>query len=188
MCRDQLKQEIKATEERLEVVKRIMLIATPDIIDDLLRELREKAYKLGQLERELDELGPEPIVLGIAFSDYVPGMRLYLLEEHEGLKEGQVVEIKEVNKKWGDYHFIVENGVKIGWNKIPVSCAVHRNETTEFLHRMFNHFENEARRMLADEEMYGWSQREYDRYLSEKNETLIDLLIQYEHERANEML
>ncbi|MFI8688526.1 hypothetical protein [Rossellomorea sp. NPDC077527] len=185
---DKLKQEIKTNEEQLEVIKKRILTSTPNTIDYLLKELAEKASKLGQLERELHELGPKPIILSIEFSDYVPGMRLYLWDEHEDLEQGQVVLIEEVNNEWSDYHFIVEKGVKINWNKTPVSCAIHSNETTEFLNRMFIHFESEAKRMLAFEEMYGWSQTEYERYLWEKNETLIDLLIEYEHERVKEIL
>ena len=120
-------------------------------------------------------------------------MKLYLHQDHESLKEGDVVEIKEMSgfdaeskayKHPRELFFITENGIKIEWNKVSVSCFIERNETTSFLEDMFEHYRREADQRLKDERNYGWTQRNYNDYLEDKHSTLIEIVVQYERKRC----
>lgn len=131
----------------------------------------------------------KPLLIGLTYDEYLPGMKLYLRGNYELLKEGEVVEILEVNgydrnsKKFTfpkDLFFIVENGLRITWNSVPVSCYIERDVTTSFIESMIEHFENEANARLKDVHSYEWNQRNYDDYLEEKYSTLNELLLEYE--------
>lgn len=135
----------------------------------------------------------KPILIGITYPDYVPGMKLYLHQDHESLKEGDVVEIKEMSgfdlesktyEHSREKFFITQNGIKIVWNKVKISCFIERNETTSFLDDMFDHYRLEADKKMKDVRNYEWTQRNYDDYLEDNHSTLVEILIAYEHQRV----
>ncbi|MGG2201904.1 hypothetical protein [Paenibacillus validus] len=137
-----------------------------------------------------------PLLIGISYPDYVPGMKLYLHQDHESLKEGDVVEIKEINgfdpetktrsiPERFEYFFTTTCGVKIVWNKVRISCFIERNETTSFIEGMFDHYRLEADKRMKDVHNYEWTQRNYDDYLEDKHSTVVEILIAYEHQRVS---
>lgn len=138
----------------------------------------------------------EHFLIGISYNEYRPGMKLYLHQDHEGLNEGNIVEIKEVNgfnKETNSYKFpigkgtrffVTTNNVKIVWNEVNISCFIERNETTSFLESMFDHYKSEADKRMADFQNYEWTQNNYEHYLEDKHETLIEILVEYEHKRS----
>lgn len=135
----------------------------------------------------------EHFLIGISYPDYVPGMKLYLHQDHESLKEGDIVEIKEMSgfdiesktyEHPRELFFITQNGVKIIWNKVSISCYIERNETTLFLETMFEHYRLEADERLRDVRNYEWTQRNFDDYLEDKHSTLLEILIEHEQGRA----
>jgi hypothetical protein len=134
-------------------------------------------------------------LIGISYPDYVPGMKLYLHQDHESLHKGDIVEIKEINgfnndtktysiPKHYEYYFITKCGVKIIWNEVNISCYIERNETTSFLESMFDYYRLEADKRKMDVHNYEWTQRNYDDYLEDKHGTLIEILIAYERKRV----
>ncbi|MDF2648243.1 MAG: hypothetical protein K0Q73_4048 [Paenibacillus sp.] len=136
----------------------------------------------------------KPFLIGISYSDYVPGMKLYLHQDHESLKKDDIVEVKEISgfneesrtfEHPHDLFFITQNGVKIIWNKVKVSCYIERNETTSFLESMFDHYGIEADKRMKDVHNYEWTQRNYDDYLEDKHSTLVEMLIEYERKRVS---
>lgn len=136
----------------------------------------------------------EHFLIGISYSDYIPGMKFYLHQDHESLKDGDIVEIKEMSgfdsntkafEHPRDLFFITQNGVKIIWNKVNISCYIERNETTSFLENMFDYYQTEADKKMKDTANYEWSQRNYDDYLEEKHSTLVEVLIEYEKQRVS---
>ncbi|MGN7308901.1 hypothetical protein ACTHQ2_23445, partial [Bacillus subtilis] len=121
----------------------------------------------------------DPFLLGLSYTDYRPGMRIYLHASHENYKESDVIEIEEINgydltsdtyqhPKDGDLHFITTDGTKIIWNQTPISCFIELDQTTMFLKDMFSHYQAEADKRLKDE----------------KNDHLLELLIVNEHKRC----
>lgn len=134
-----------------------------------------------------------PILIGLNYNEYIPGMELYLHKDYETYKQGDVVQIKEIGGygtgikpfKIEEYYFITTDDVKVLWNdkKIPVSCYVERNETTSHIESMIHVYEQEAGKRKQDVN-YGWSQREHDEFLENKKETLVELLAEYERKRA----
>jgi len=137
-------------------------------------------------------------LINISYSDYVPGMKLYLHQDHEGLKKSSIVEIKEISGfdktswifkfPWSkDLYFITAEGVKIVWGKVDISCYVECDQTTSFLEEMVERYELEAQRRLNDHDNYSWSIRDYEDYLEDKQETLLEVIIEYEHKKAKEM-
>ncbi|MFD2328787.1 hypothetical protein ACFSR7_05940 [Cohnella sp. GCM10020058] len=135
----------------------------------------------------------QPFLIGISYPDYRPGMKLYLHQEHEGLKEGDVVTIQEVSgfdpetrayKTPRELYFIAADGLKIVWNEVKISCYIERNETTSFLESMFKYYQRQADEMLKDVRNYEWTKRNHEDFLDEKHTTLLELLIQYEYERS----
>lgn len=166
-------------------------------------EALDRFHALAAGADELPELGfysfrsepvpAEPFLIGISYSDYVPGMKLYLHQDHESLHKGDVVEIKEIGgydsktntfKHSGELFFITSNGVKIIWNEVPISCYIERDATTSFLESMFDHYRVQADRNLKDVANYEWSQRNYNDFLEDKHSTLVEMLIAYERQRV----
>lgn len=138
----------------------------------------------------------EHFLIGINYSDYVPGMKLYLRQDHESLKEGDIVEIKEMsgfNVESGKYEypremfFVTQNGVKIVWNKVLISCYIERNETTAFLDSMFDYYLMEADKRMKDVNNYEWTRSSYDEFLEDKHSTLVEILVEYERKRASKV-
>lgn len=139
----------------------------------------------------------EHFLIGLSYNEYKPGMKLYLHQDHETLKQGDIVEIEEVNGydkatntykfPWGKGHlyFITKNGVKITWNEVKISCYIERDQTTSFLEKMIDHYRDVADRNLNDKENYGWEQRHYENFLEEKHGTLLEILLQYEYQRLD---
>lgn len=139
----------------------------------------------------------EHFLITLSYAEYKPGMKLFLHQDHESLRKGSIVEIKEMNGfnkdthsykfPWGkgSLYFITSDGVKIIWNEVSISCYVERDVTTSFLEKMLDHYVSEADRMMADVNNYEWSKDNYERYLEDKHSTLIELLIEYEHQRVS---
>jgi hypothetical protein len=138
----------------------------------------------------------KPILIGLSYTDYVPGMKLYLHQDYKELKQDDIVEIAMVNgfdperkivnfPYKSDPFFITTNGIKIIWNKVRVACLIERNETTSFIVSMSEHYKAQAERMLKDTANYEWTERNFEDYLEEKNETLFEMLLQYEKKRLN---
>lgn len=135
------------------------------------------------------------ILLGITYSEYVPGMKIYLHKEYAPYKEGGIAEIKEVNgfdsetetfkfpKPRELFFFVTTDNVKVDWKEVPVSCCVERNETTTFIDNMFSYYKKVADNKLNDVRNYEWKQNDYDNYLGDKHGTLVEMLVEYEKQR-----
>lgn len=136
----------------------------------------------------------QPFLIGVNFSDYKPGMKLYLHEEYESIQKDTIVTIEDINGfnkeentfKFplgkGELFFITTDGVKIIWNEVSLSCYIERDETISFLEKMFNHYTAMAAINLQNPS-YEWDQEDHDQYLERKHETLIETTLEYEYER-----
>lgn len=137
----------------------------------------------------------DPFLLNFDYINYRPGMKIVLQQElHDHIEVTEVLEIAKVNgydlptdtyhhPKDGDLHFITTEGLKIVWNQVAISCFIELDQTTTFLKEMFNHYRNEAERRL-NEPKYDWDQRDYDQYIKDKNDQLLEMLIVNEHKRC----
>lgn len=135
------------------------------------------------------------ILIGITYNEYVPGMKLYFHKDYGPYKEGAVVEIEEMsgyNKETKTFkfprelYFLTVDGVKIVWNEAPVSCYVERDKTTTFIANMFEYYKRDADEKMNDVRNYEWKKNDYDRYLEDKHETIIEVLLEYEKQRINQ--
>ncbi|HDR5271829.1 hypothetical protein E8M24_29580 [Bacillus thuringiensis] len=136
----------------------------------------------------------QPFLIGISFSDYKPGMKLCLHEDYETIQKEAIVTIAKMsgfNKEsdtfkypfgLGEMFFITTDGVKIIWNEVSLSCFIERDDTTSFLEKMFDHYNELAKGHLNDPS-YEWSQEDYNQYLESKHETVVESILQYEYER-----
>lgn len=136
----------------------------------------------------------QPFLIGISFSDYKPGMKLRLHEDYETIQKEAIVTIAEIsgfNKEsdtfkypfgLGEMFFITTDGVKIIWNEVSLSCFIERDDTTSFLEKMFDHY-NELAKSHLNDPSYEWSQEDYNQYLESKHETIIETILEYEYER-----
>lgn len=89
----------------------------------------------------------QPLLIGISFSDYKPGMKLCLHEDYKTIQKEAIVTIEEMsgfNKEsntfkypfgLGELFFITTDGVKIIWNEVSLSCFIDRDDTTSFLEK-----------------------------------------------------
>lgn len=136
------------------------------------------------------------IFISITYDQYIPGMKLFMDEDHDILKKGDVVKIAQVNgfdPATGSYntpkelYFLTTNGVKIVWNKVATRCYIERDQTTSFLSSMADHYETEAKRYLADTANYEWIQHDYDRFMQDKLETILEMLLEYEKRRIGDV-
>ncbi|PEF66701.1 hypothetical protein [Bacillus cereus] len=136
----------------------------------------------------------QPFLIGISFSDYKPGMKLCLHEDYETIQKETIVTIAEMsgfNKEsntfkypfgLGELFFITTDGVKIIWNEVSLSCFIERDDTTSFLEKMLDHY-NELAKGYLNDSSYEWSQEDYNKYLESKHETVVESILQYEYER-----
>ncbi|PFN92147.1 hypothetical protein COJ67_03355 [Bacillus thuringiensis] len=135
-----------------------------------------------------------PLLIGISFSDYKPGMKLCLHQDYETIQKEGIVTIEEMSGynmesntfKYpfglGELFFITTDGVKIIWNDVSLSCYIERDDTTSFLEKMLGHYSKLAKTYLHDPS-YEWSQEDYNQYLASKHETIIETILKYEYER-----
>ncbi|HGH0915743.1 hypothetical protein [Bacillus cereus] len=82
----------------------------------------------------------------------------------------------------GELFFITTDGVKIIWNEVSLSCFIERDDTTSFLEKMLDHY-NELAKGFFNNPSYEWSQEDYNKYLERKHETVVESILQYEYER-----
>ncbi|MDF9614191.1 hypothetical protein P5763_19285 [Bacillus cereus] len=136
----------------------------------------------------------QPFLIGISFSDYKPGMKLCLHEDYKTIQKEAIVTIEEMsgfNKDsntfkypfgLGELFFITTDGVKIIWNEVSLSCFIDRDDTTSFLEKMLDHY-NELAKGFLNDPSNEWSQEDYNKYLEGKHETVVESILQYEYER-----
>lgn len=136
----------------------------------------------------------QPLLIGISFSDYKPGMKLCLHEDYKTIQKEAIVTIEEMsgfNKEsntfkypfgLGELFFITTDGVKIIWNEVSLSSFIDRDDTTSFLEKMLDHY-NELAKGLLNDPSNEWSQEDYNKYLEGKHETVVESILQYEYER-----
>lgn len=136
----------------------------------------------------------QPFLIGISFSDYKPGMKLYLHDDYKTIQKEAIVTIEEMsgfNKEnntfkypfgLGELFFITTDGVKIIWNEVSLSCFIDRDDTTSFLEKMLDHY-NELAKGFLNDPSNEWSQEDYNKYLEGKHETVVESILQYEYER-----
>lgn len=136
----------------------------------------------------------QPFLIGISFSDYKPGMKLCLHEDYKTIQKEAIVTIEEMsgfNKEsntfkypfgLGELFFITTDGVKIIWNEVSLSCFIDRDDTTSFLEKMLDHY-NELAKGFLNDPSNEWSQEDYNKYLEGKHETVVESILQYEYER-----
>lgn len=136
----------------------------------------------------------QPFLIGISFSDYKPGMKLCLHEDYKTIQKEAIVTIEEMsgfNKEsntfkypfgLGELFFITTDGVKIIWNEVSLSCFIDRDDTTSFLEKMLDHY-NELAKGFLNGPSNEWSQENYNKYLEGKHETVVESILQYEYER-----
>ncbi|MDV6040034.1 hypothetical protein N7X28_26705 [Bacillus sp. SM-B1] len=136
----------------------------------------------------------QPFLIGISFSDYKPGMKLCLHEDYKTIQKEAIVTIEEMsgfNKEsntfkypfgLGELFFITTDGVKIIWNEVSLSCFIDRDDTTSFLEKMLDHY-NELAKGFLNDPSNEWSQENYNKYLEGKHETVVESILQYEYER-----
>ncbi|PEN78355.1 hypothetical protein CN553_31005 [Bacillus cereus] len=136
----------------------------------------------------------QPFLIGISFSDYKPGMKLCLHEDYKTIQKEAIVTIEEMsgfNKEsntfkypfgLGELFFITTDGVKIIWNEVSLSCFIDRDNTTSFLEKMLDHY-NELAKGFLNDPSNEWSQEDYNKYLEGKHETVVESILQYEYER-----
>ncbi|KZE78145.1 hypothetical protein AV654_19410 [Paenibacillus elgii] len=166
-----------------------------DVDSDFYRGIQQALEQyLKGLERSKEE--ETSIFISITYDQYIPGMKLYLNEDHDILKKGDVIEIAQVNgydQATGIYnhprelYFVTTNGVKILWNKVATRCYIEKDATTYFISSMADHYETEAKRCLADTTNYEWTERDFDRFMQDKLETILEMLLEYEKRRIREL-